>query len=88
MLWTEKMFGVKKPIIAMLHIDPLPGDPLYKSGNDMDKVVEHAREDLHALQDGGVDGIIFSNEFSLPLPAKYGYGDSCGNGICNWEFTI
>ena len=66
MLWTEKMFGVKKPIIAMLHIDPLPGDPLYKSGNDMDKVVEHAREDLHALQDGGVDGIIFSNEFSLP----------------------
>ena len=75
MLWTEKMFGVKKPIIAMLHIDPLPGDPLYKSENDMDKVVEHAREDLHALQDGGVD-------------AKYGYGDSCGNGICNWEFTI
>mgnify|MGYP003243897920 CR=1 FL=1 len=66
MLWTEKMFGVKKPIIAMLHIDPLPGDPLYKSENDMDKVVEHAREDLHALQDGGVDGIIFSNEFSLP----------------------
>ena len=54
MLWTEKMFGVKKPIIAMLHIDPLPGDPLYKSENDMDKVVEHAREDLHALQDGGV----------------------------------
>ena len=49
MLWTEKMFGVKKPIIAMLHIDPLPGDPLYKSENDMDKVVEHAREDLHEI---------------------------------------
>ena len=30
MLWTEKLFGVKKPIIAMLHLDPLPGDPLYK----------------------------------------------------------
>ena len=30
----------------MLHIDPLPGDPLYKSENDMDKVVEHAREDF------------------------------------------
>lgn len=70
MLWTEKMFGVKKPIIAMLHIDPLPGDPLYKSGNDMDKVVEHAREDLHALQDGGVDGIIFSNDFSSLLRRK------------------
>ena len=66
MLWTEELFGVKKPIIAMLHLDALPGDPLFKYGNDMDTVVEHARADLHALQDGGVDGIIFSNEFSLP----------------------
>ena len=66
MLWTEKLFGVKKPIIAMLHLDPLPGDPLYKKENDMDVIIEHARADLHALQDGGVDGIIFSNEFSFP----------------------
>ncbi len=66
MLWTEEMFGVKKPIIAMLHLDALPGDPWFKSGGDMDAVVEHARADLHALQEGGVDGIIFSNEFSLP----------------------
>ena len=43
MLWTEKLFGVKKPIIAMLHLDALPGDPLFKYGNDMDVVVEHAR---------------------------------------------
>ena len=34
----------------------------------MKQVVEHARHDLHALQEGagGVDGILFSNEFSLP----------------------
>ena len=25
MLWTEEIFGVKKPIIAMLHLDALPG---------------------------------------------------------------
>ena len=66
MLWTEKMFGVKKPIFAMLHLDPLPGDPMYRYGDTMGRVVELARKDLHALQDGGVDGIIFSNEFSLP----------------------
>ena len=66
MLWIEEMFNVRKPIIAMLHLDPLPGDPLWKPGMSMDKVVEDARNDLHALQDGGVDGIIFSNEFSLP----------------------
>lgn len=66
MLWTEKMFGVKKPIITMLHLDPLPGDPRFRYGDTVERVVEHARQDLHALQDGGVDGIIFSNEFSLP----------------------
>lgn len=66
MLWTEKMFGVKKPIFAMLHLDPLPGDPLFRQGDTMKRVVELARKDLHALQNGGVDGIIFSNEFSLP----------------------
>lgn len=66
MLWTEEMFRVKKPIIAMLHLDALPGDPRYKADNDMDVIVEHARQDLRALQDGGVDGIIISNEFSFP----------------------
>lgn len=71
MLWTEEMFGVKKPIIAMLHLDALPGDPMFEYGAaDMDVVEEHARADLHALQDGGVDGIIFSNEFSLPYQRK------------------
>lgn len=66
MLWTEEMFRTKKPIIAMLHLDALPGDPLFSKKDGMKSVVEHARKDLKALQDGGVDGILFSNEFSLP----------------------
>ena len=70
MLWTEELFGVKKPIIAMLHLDSLPGDPRYRRGTSLDEIVEHARADLHALQDGGVDGIIFSNEFSFPYQRK------------------
>jgi membrane complex biogenesis BtpA family protein len=32
----------------------------------MEYVVEMARKDLRALQDGGVDAVMFSNEFSLP----------------------
>lgn len=66
MLWIEEMFKVKKPIIAMLHLDPLPGDPRYRYGDCMETVAAHAREDLRALQEGGVDGVLFSNEFSLP----------------------
>ena len=66
MLWTETMFHVKKPIIAMLHLDPLPGDPRWHYGDSVETVVQHALEDLRALQNGGVDGILISNEFSLP----------------------
>lgn len=66
MLWTKEMFGVEKPIIAMLHLDALPGDPRFHYGDSMEQVVEHARADLKALQEGGVDGILISNEFSLP----------------------
>ena len=36
----------------------------------MEKVVECARHDLLALQNGGVDGVMFSNEFSLPYLTK------------------
>jgi membrane complex biogenesis BtpA family protein len=63
-MWTQKLFGVEKPIIALLHLDALPGDPGY-CGN-MEEVLKHAGEDLAALQAGGADGILFANEFSLP----------------------
>lgn len=63
-MWTRDLFGVEKPIIALLHLDALPGDPGYCGS--MQQVVEHARADLIALQDGGVDSILFANEFSLP----------------------
>jgi len=65
-MWTEDLFKTKKPIIAMCHLDALPGDPYYDSKGGMQKVIEHAKADLLALQEGGVDGIMFSNEFSLP----------------------
>lgn len=65
-MWTKDMFGVEKPIIAMLHLKPLPGDPLFRHTDSMEEVVKQAKNDLIALQDGGVDGVLISNEFSLP----------------------
>ena len=70
MNWMEELFGVKKPIIAMCHLQPLPGDPYYDQEKGMEYVLECARHDLHALQNGGVDGCMFSNEFSLPYLTK------------------
>ncbi len=66
MLWTEELFGVKKPIIAMCHLRALPGDPYFDKQGGMKQVVSNALKEVKALQDGGVDAIMFSNEFSLP----------------------
>lgn len=68
--WTEELFGTSKPIIAMCHLDPLPGDPSFDSNSSMQRVVDHAAADLRALQNGGVDAVMFSNEFSLPYTTK------------------
>jgi len=69
-LWTEDLIGCKKPIIAMCHLSALPGDPSYDRNGGIKKVIEWARKDLIALQNGGVDAIMFSNEFSLPYLTK------------------
>ena len=66
MSWLEQVIGTKKPIIAMCHLQPLPGDPQYDPEGGMEKVLEAARKDLKALQENGVDAVMFSNEFSLP----------------------
>jgi len=66
MSWLNEMFGVGKPIIAMCHMLALPGDPRYNVEKGLDWVIECARRDLHALQEGGVDAVMFSNEASLP----------------------
>jgi membrane complex biogenesis BtpA family protein len=64
--WLEELFGTPKPIIAMCHLMALPGDPNYDPQKGLTAVVERARADLLALQAGGVDAVMFSNEFSLP----------------------
>jgi membrane complex biogenesis BtpA family protein len=70
MNWLTELFKTEKPIIAMCHLKALPGDPLYDKREGMKQVVAMARQDLLALQNGGVDGVMFSNEFSLPYLTK------------------
>jgi uncharacterized protein len=64
--WMNAIFGVRKPIIAMCHLGALPGDPHYDSNGGIPAVIDWARKDLRALQNGGVDAVMFSNEFSMP----------------------
>jgi len=66
MTWIKELFLTDKPVIAMCHLKALPGDPGYDPHKGMKWVVEAARAELHVLQDGGVDAVMFSNEASLP----------------------
>ncbi len=66
MSWLKEVFQVEKPVIAMCHLQALPGDPGYNKEKGLGWVLDQARKDLIALQKGGVDGVMFSNEFSLP----------------------
>ena len=70
MQWIKNVFNTEKPIVAMCHLISLPGDPYYDLDGGMEKVVETARKDFLALQEGGVDSVMFSNEFSLPYLRK------------------
>lgn len=70
MSWLKEVIGTEKAIIAMCHLQAMPGDPYYDGEKGMKWVVEKAREDLEALQEGGVDAVMFSNEFSLPYLTK------------------
>jgi len=64
--WLHETFGVRKPVIGMCHLMALPGDPGYDATAGLGAVIEHARQELAGLQEGGVDGVLISNEFSLP----------------------
>ena len=69
-VWLSDVFGVKKPVISMLHLMALPGDPGFDHAGGMKAVIDRARRELDALQAGGVDAVMFSNEFSLPYLTK------------------
>jgi membrane complex biogenesis BtpA family protein len=69
-MWLDEVFGVKKPVIGMLHLMAMPGDPGFDSTGGMSAIIDRARRELHGLQSGGVDAVMFSNEFSLPYLTK------------------
>jgi membrane complex biogenesis BtpA family protein len=56
----------------MCHFRALPGDPGYDPNKGIEWVIEKAEADGKALQSGGVDAVMFSNEFSVPYLTKVG----------------
>lgn len=58
--------GKSRAIIGMVHLDALPGTPLYDADGGMAQIVANARADLSALQDNGIDAVMFGNENDRP----------------------
>jgi membrane complex biogenesis BtpA family protein len=66
----RRVFGDRKPIIAMVHLGALPGSPLHDDKAGIDGLVEGARKDLAALQAAGFDAVMFGNENDRPYEFK------------------
>jgi predicted TIM-barrel enzyme len=66
----KERFGEKKPVIAMAHLPPLPGTPLYDEAGGPDAIVESVRRDVEILTRSGVDAILFCNEGDRPYQLK------------------
>ena len=66
MSWIKEVFGKDKAIIGLCHLKALPNDPWYDEKAGMEGVFQAALADVIALQNGGIDGIQFTNEFSIP----------------------
>lgn len=74
----RRVFGVEKPVIAMVHIAALPGTPRYDAAAGMEGIVEAARKDLLALQEAGVDAVMFGNENDRPYQLEVDTASTAG----------
>lgn len=70
----QTIFNKNKAIIGMIHTKPLPGAPRY-NGESMEEIIEFSIHDAIALQEGGVDGLMFENAWDIPFsqPEDIGY---------------
>ncbi|MDX6388648.1 MAG: uncharacterized protein QOK34_1299 [Gaiellaceae bacterium] len=62
----QALFGVEKPVVAMAHLPPLPGTPLYDEAGGPSAIVESVRRDVEILSRTGFDAILFCNEGDRP----------------------
>lgn len=66
MNWLADVLGQRKPIIGMVHLPPLPGSANYDELSGIDFILDRARRDLNALQQGGIHAVMFCNENDRP----------------------
>src|ERR1700683_3966750 len=68
----ERSFGTAKPVIAMVHFPGLPGRPRHDRAGGRGHLLDVVGRDLEALQDAGVDAVLFCNEADIPYQLTVG----------------
>lgn len=78
----KRLFGTDKPIIGMVHVLPLPGSPLFKSGS-LEAVYDQAVEEALILEKGGIDAILLENAGDIPFlkPDDIGFETVTGMSV-------
>lgn len=61
-----------KPLIAMAHVPPLPGTPLYDQSRGVQGLVDQVKRDTEKLLEAGFDAILFCNEGDRPYQLHAG----------------
>jgi membrane complex biogenesis BtpA family protein len=66
--FTERglMLGSLPKLIAVIHLPALPGSPCWQ-GQEMESIIESARQDYRALVEAGFDGLIVENFGDAPF---------------------
>jgi membrane complex biogenesis BtpA family protein len=64
--------NVAKPLIAMAHVPPLPGTPLYDAAAGVQGLIDHVKRDTAILLEGGFDAVLFCNEGDRPYQLHAG----------------
>lgn len=64
------LLALRKPIVAMVHLLPLPGSSAYDPQGGMARILDAAAADIAALQAAGVDAVMFGNEGDRPYRTR------------------
>src|SRR5688572_29159924 len=63
--------NLRKAVIGMLHLPPLPGSPRWTPASTITQIIQSTLKDAEALADGGVHGLMLENFGDVPFhPAR------------------
>ncbi|RLF14264.1 MAG: BtpA-like protein [Thermoprotei archaeon] len=65
---SRLVFEDEKPIIGVVHLDPLPGSPNYDG--DFEKIIDKAIRDARTYYEGGIKYILVENYGDMPFKVR------------------